>query len=75
VTYIFCRYSPAVSQFHSNPIRNTKYVTILRAYVPSFYLLNLKAQHQALNTVYMFHTENKTVIHVIICKPVAGVLF
>jgi hypothetical protein len=38
---------------------------------PSFYLLNLQAQQQALNTVYMFHTEDKTVIHLINCEPVA----
>jgi len=42
---------------------------------PVFYLLNSKAQQQAMNMVYMFHTEDKTVIHLIICKPVAGVLF
>lgn len=42
---------------------------------PVFYLLNLKEQQQVLNTVYMFHTEDKIVSHLIICKPVAGVLF
>jgi len=38
---------------------------------PVFHLLNLQAQQPALNMVYVFHTEKKTVIHLIICEPVA----